>query len=90
MKRGASVGMFYLYTMLIITALLILCSCATSHSGCNYAKAKAYNDKQMRKAKRHRISCVNNDIKGGAQAPLFYYHQLTLAHTLTLTQQSLS
>ena len=28
-KRGASVGMFYLWTMLVITALLILCSCGT-------------------------------------------------------------
>lgn len=28
-KRGASVGMFYLYTMIIITIMLILCSCGT-------------------------------------------------------------
>jgi|LakMenE01Jun11ns_1017448.scaffolds.fasta_scaffold8480662_1 hypothetical protein len=27
--RGASVGMFYLYTILIITAVLILCSCGS-------------------------------------------------------------
>ena len=28
-KRGASVGMFYLWTMIVITALLILCSCGS-------------------------------------------------------------
>lgn len=28
-KRGASVGMFYLYTMIVITILLILCSCGS-------------------------------------------------------------
>lgn len=27
--RGASVGMFYLYTISIITAVLILCSCGS-------------------------------------------------------------
>ena len=60
MKRQASVGMFYLYTILIITAFLMLVGCGTTHSGCNYAKAKAYNDKQMRKARRHRVAYADN------------------------------
>ena len=29
MKRQSSVGMFYLWTMIVITALLILCSCGS-------------------------------------------------------------
>ena len=60
MKRQASVGLVYLYTMLIITAFLMLVGCGTTHSGCNYAKAKAYNDKQMKKAKRHRVAYADD------------------------------
>jgi hypothetical protein len=40
---------------ILILLLVVATSCATT-SGCGYAKAKAYNDKQMRKAIRHRAS----------------------------------
>lgn len=35
-KRGASVGMFYLYTMIVITILLILASSCTKQDGRYY------------------------------------------------------
>ena len=41
-------------TIILLIVVMVATSCATSHGGCNYAKAKAYNDKQMRKAIRHR------------------------------------
>lgn len=56
MKRQSSVGMFYLYTILIITAFLMLVGCGTTHSGCNYAKAK-----------RHRVAYAD-DIHNPANA----------------------
>lgn len=53
MKRQALVGMYYLYTMIIVFILaLVISSCSTSH-GCNYAKAQKYNAKQMRKSHRY-------------------------------------
>ena len=51
--RGASVGMYYLYTMIVVFILaLFMSSCSTSH-GCNYAKAQKYNQRQMRKSHRY-------------------------------------
>ena len=46
---------------ILLLILVAATSCATT-SGCGYAKAKAYNDKQMRKAIRHRASVdsINN------------------------------
>lgn len=53
MKRQASVGMYYLYTMIVVFIMaLFMSSCSTSH-GCNYAKAQKYNARQMRKAHRY-------------------------------------
>jgi|688.fasta_scaffold208537_2 hypothetical protein len=43
----------------LILLLVVATSCATT-KGCGYAKAKAYNDKQMKKAKRHRVSYADN------------------------------
>lgn len=40
---------------LLLLLLVVATSCATT-SGCGYAKAKKFNDKQMRKAIRHRAS----------------------------------
>lgn len=34
--------------------VMVATGCATSHGGCNYAKAQKFNQKQMRKANRHR------------------------------------
>ena len=51
--------------ILLMVTIIIATSCATSN-GCGYAKAKAYNDKQMRKAKRHRAYA--DDIKNPANA----------------------
>ena len=50
---------FFLFVMLITTALSMLIGCATTQ-GCQYAKCKKYNDKQMRKAKRHRVAYADN------------------------------
>ena len=44
--------------ILLMVTIIIATSCATSN-GCGYAKAKKFNDRQMRKAKRHRAA---NDI----------------------------
>lgn len=49
---------------LLLLLLVVATSCATTQ-GCGYAKAKAYNDKQMRKARRHRVSYAD-DIKNPA------------------------
>lgn len=46
--------------LIMMMMVMVATGCATSHGGCNYAKAKAYNDKQMKKAKRHRMSYANN------------------------------
>jgi hypothetical protein len=52
--RGASVGMYYLYTMIVVFILaLFMSSCGTTSHGCNYAKAQKYNAKQMRKSHRY-------------------------------------
>ena len=52
---------FFLFIMLLTLTLSMLVGCGvSSHSGCNYAKAKAYNDKQMRKARRHRVAYADN------------------------------
>lgn len=40
MKRQASVGMFYLYTMIIITSILVLASCGSAKN-C-HCKCDAY------------------------------------------------
>ena len=40
-------------SLLLMVTIIIATSCATSN-GCGYAKAKKFNDRQMRKAKRHR------------------------------------
>jgi len=58
MKRQASVGMFYLYTFLVVIVIAVLTSCGTTQ-GCGYAKAQKYNQKQMRKANRHRSYADN-------------------------------
>ena len=52
---------FFLFVMLITTALSMLIGCATTQ-GCQYAKCKKYNDKQMRKAIRHRaaVNSIHN------------------------------
>jgi hypothetical protein len=42
--------------ILILVVAMMATSCATTHSGCGYAKAKKYNDKQARKSVRHRGS----------------------------------
>lgn len=53
MKRQASIGMYYLYTILVATLLIaFISSCGTSN-GCGYAKAQKYNAKQMRKSHRY-------------------------------------
>jgi hypothetical protein len=44
--------------LLILALAILVTSCATSHSGCGYAKAKKYNDKQARKSARHNSSQV--------------------------------
>ena len=46
--------------LIMMIMVMVATGCATSHGGCNYAKAKAYNDKQMKKAKRHRMSYAHN------------------------------
>jgi hypothetical protein len=47
MKRQASVGMFYLWTILIITAILFLTSCGSAKS----CHTKKYHvDKSIKKA----------------------------------------
>jgi hypothetical protein len=62
--RGASVGMYYLYTMIVVVILAALVSsCGTSkHGGCNYQKAQKYNQRQQRKAARYYRSenSINN------------------------------
>ena len=53
MKRQASVGRYYLYTMIIVFIMaLVMSSCSTSH-GCNFAKAQKYNQRQIRKSHRY-------------------------------------
>lgn len=47
MKRGASVGMYYLWTILIIVGILALTSCGTSH-GCH--TKGVYVSKDIKKA----------------------------------------
>jgi hypothetical protein len=42
--------------ILILVVAMMATSCATTHNGCGYAKAKKYNDKQARKSVRHRGS----------------------------------
>lgn len=44
---------------LLLLLLVVATSCATT-KGCQYAKCKAYNDKQMKKAKKHRVSYADN------------------------------
>ena len=51
---------------LLLLVMILATSCATT-SGCGYAKAKAYNDKQMKKAKRHRVAYAD-DIHNPANA----------------------
>ena len=68
MKRQASVGMLYLYTILIVIAVMAMASCSTS-KGCNYKKVQKFNQKQMRKYHRH----ADNNIKGRASALLFSF-----------------
>lgn len=48
---------FFVWLMVVTTTLALLVGCGTT-SGCNYAKAKKYNEKQMRKASRHHQSSV--------------------------------
>jgi hypothetical protein len=52
MKRQASVGMFYLYTFLVVIIIAALTSCASTQ-GCGYNKAQKYNQRQHRKAARY-------------------------------------
>jgi hypothetical protein len=59
MKRQASVGMFYLYTILIVIAVMAMASCSTS-KGCNYKKVQKFNNKQMRKYHRHADNSIHN------------------------------
>lgn len=46
---------------LLLLLLVVATSCATTQ-GCQYAKCKKYNDKQMRKAIRHRtaVNSIHN------------------------------
>ena len=44
---------------LLLLVMILATSCATT-SGCGYAKAKAYNDRQAKKAKRHRVSYADD------------------------------
>lgn len=41
-------------SLILLIVVMVVTSCATSHPTCGYAKAKKFNDKQMRKAVRHR------------------------------------
>lgn len=42
--------------LILILIVMVATSCATSHGGCNYAKAQKYNAKQMKKAHRYYAS----------------------------------
>jgi hypothetical protein len=44
---------------IMMMVIVVATSCATSHGGCNYAKAQKYNQKQMRRAERHRSYADN-------------------------------
>lgn len=46
------------YVLLCVMGMLLFTSCASTQ-GCGYAKAKKYNQKQMRKANRYRSYADN-------------------------------
>ena len=46
--------------LIMMIMVMIATGCAISNNSCGYAKAKAYNDKQMKKAKRHRVSYADD------------------------------
>lgn len=41
-------------TIILLIVVMVATSCATSHGGCNYAKAQKYNAKQIKKYNRHK------------------------------------
>ena len=45
--------------LIMMMMVMVATGCATSHGGCNYAKAQKFNQKQMRKAERHRSYADN-------------------------------
>jgi hypothetical protein len=45
--------------LIMMIMVMVATGCATSHGGCNYAKAQKFNQKQMRKAERHRSYADN-------------------------------
>jgi len=54
MKKQASVGMFYLYTFLIVIVIAVLTSCGASKNSCHGNGRKYYVAKDVRKAQsRH-------------------------------------
>jgi hypothetical protein len=52
-KRSASVGMFYLYTMIIITLLLVMASCKTTKYHTCDAYKTHYKPLKPEKHKNH-------------------------------------
>lgn len=67
-KRNASIGMAYLYTMLVITAILVLSSCTSRSQRNAEQKVKEYQD-----VRSIMVVDINGDtvrITGGATCHL--------------------